>query len=159
MLQIQCGEVASLPQISTVQSCDIFSPLKLMHLKKEFVWSTVQSVISWDEDQKRIVTQIKQAIPFALDDARVVSDHASQDIWMQLDEWYKSRFQLVHDDPPKIVRVLQGAKPLQPGKPAPPKEAREQGSRYAQYVFFSCHGSRGCKVCTKAWSWSARAAL
>ena len=138
VLQIDCGEVASLPRISEIQSCDTLFPVRFMHLEKEFVWSTVQSVISWDEEQKHIVGRIKQAIPLTSGENIVVSNQTSQDIWMQLDEWYKSRFQLAQDDPSKIVRILEGAKPLEPGKPAPQKEERQQGPQYAYHIFFSC---------------------
>ena len=81
-------------------------PTRFMHLKRDFVWNTVQSVISWDEDRQRVAARLQQVIPFVSDESTgSFSDEVSQDTLAQLEAWLHARFQVV-GDPPRVMRKL-----------------------------------------------------
>ena len=117
-------------------------PTRFMHLKRDFVWNTVQSVISWDEDRQRVAARLKQVIPFVGDeDVGSFSDEVSQDTLTQLEGWFDARFQVV-GNPPKVIRKLEGAPLLRTADPPPPKEERKTGPLYPPHAYFSTQEPR-----------------
>ena len=122
-------------------------PTRFMHLKRDFVWNAVQSVISWDEDRQRVAARLKQVIPFVNDEGTgSFSDEASQDTLAQLEAWFYSRFKVV-GNPPRVMRELAGARVLQPSEPAPQKQARTKGPQHPPHVYFSTQEPRSRLGC------------
>lgn len=137
------GDVSSFAEIVGFDTPLIeLVPTRFMHLKRDFVWNTVQSVISWDEDRQRVAARLKQVIPFVSDESTgSFSDEVSQDTLAQLEAWFHARFQVV-GDPPRVMRKLEGARSLEPSEPAPPKQARTKGQKYQPHVYFSTQEPR-----------------
>lgn len=145
LLQLDVEEpVSSLPEIVGGEYHTLI-PTRFMHLKEDYVWTTVQNVIAWDEDRQRGMARLVQAIPFVGDlSTASFSDQASQDVLMQMDEWFNAHFQVVGTDQRKVVRKLEGAKSLSSSEPAPTKEQRDGEPQHPMHVYFSCQAPCLC---------------
>lgn len=139
LLGLDVGEPwSSLPEIVEGGYLEL-TPTGFMHVTRDYVWPTVQSVISWDEDRQRGMARLEHAIPF-LDDLSTASfsDQASQDVLAQLETWFEDGFQVVGADPRRVVRRLKGTKALKPSEPPPARAQRDASPEHPQHVFFSC---------------------